>query len=99
MWKTKGLTLVLLIVFQFALIFVANRFFVHDMREDIQTMGQELNASGMSPEQVRAITSNLSMIRINVSSYVNMVATFLIVANSLFMYGIIRKYSRDELSQ
>ena len=94
-----SLTLILLVVIQLALVFVVNRFFNNDTREDIQTMAEELSAKGMPPEQVRALTSNLSMIRVNVSYYVNTVATFIIMANGSFLYGVIRKSNQDDSSQ
>lgn len=97
MRKNKSLTLVLLILFQIAvLLFTTHFLFFPYTSVDIQAMGQELTASGMPPEQVRAITGNLSDIRNQIFSYVNMVATFLILVNGSFMYGVIRKFNRDE---
>lgn len=98
--RNRSLALLLLIGFQIAVVLGATHFFFFPYTgEKIQTMGDELNASGMPPKQVQAITSNLSDIRGETSSYVNMVATFLIVVNGSFMYGVIRKFNRDESSQ
>ena len=62
-------------------------------------MSQELSERGMSPEQVSALTINLSMIKMNVSSYVNTVAIFSIIANGSFLYGVVRKFDREEFSR
>ena len=87
MEKRKAI-LIAVLVLQIAFLFVVNRFFVSDMREDIDEMRQELISKGMPSEQVNTIAYTLSKVKTNVSGYVLMTAVFLVALNgSLVQLG------------
>ena len=90
MEKRKSILIAMLIL-QLALLFAVNRFFVNDMREDIDEMKQELTMMGMPSEQVNTIAYTLSKVKTNVSGYVLMTAAFLIALNSSLIFSINRK--------
>ena len=80
--------LIAVLVLQVALLFAVNRFFVNDMREDIDEMRRELTSKGMPSEQVNTIAYTLSKVKTNVSGYVLMTAMFLVALNgSLVQLG------------
>jgi hypothetical protein len=80
MEKRKSILIAILVI-QLALLFAVNRFFVSDMREDIDQMRQELTAKGMSSEQVDTIAYTLTKTKTNVSGYVLMTAVLLVALN------------------
>ncbi len=90
MEKRKSI-LIAILVLQVALLFAVNRFFVNDMREDIDEMRQELTSKGMPSEQVNTIAYTFSKVKTNVSGYVLMTAVFLVALNGSVVQLIHRK--------
>jgi hypothetical protein len=85
MEKRKS-ALIAMLVIQVALLFAVNRFFVSDMREDIDQMRQELTIKGMSSEQANTIAYTLMKTKTNVSGYVLMSAVFLVALNGTVVH-------------